>query len=192
MDQLATLEFALNELRRVVAALDETQMDTVTNCAPWTVRQLASHALNNQLLWAGIVTGRDTVSVEDTMGAVPYEGPLTPIADDAVDRAFAMWNTDGVLAGMHATPFGELPGTAVINFPIVDALAHAWDLSSTVGRAVEFPPETIPAIAAVFEATCTDAARATGLIRPATQAPAGATDTEQLMAAAGRTVHRDS
>ena len=104
MDQLATLEFALNELRRVVAGLDETQMDTVTNCEPWTVRRLASHALNNQLLWAGIATGRHTVSADDTMGAVPYEGDLTTFADDAADRALAMWRTEGVLEGMHATP----------------------------------------------------------------------------------------
>ena len=47
MNQLATLRYALNELTGVVAALDESQMDTVTNCAPWTVRQLASHAVNN-------------------------------------------------------------------------------------------------------------------------------------------------
>jgi uncharacterized protein (TIGR03086 family) len=190
MDQLETLEFAVNELRRVVTSLDETQMDTVTNCEPWTVRQLASHALNNQLLWAGIVTGQHTVSAEDTMGAVPYEGPLTPIADDAAARALAMWKTEGVLAGMHATPFGELPGSVVVLFPTVDALAHAWDISATVGRSVEFPSETIPTISAVFEATCTDAARAHGLIRPATEPPAGATDTERLMASSGRTIRR--
>ena len=134
MDQLETLEFAVNELHRSVAALDDSQMDTITNCAPWTVRQLASHALNNQLLWAGMVTGQETVSAEDTMGAVPYEGDLTPIADDAAGRALSMWRTDGVLEAMHKTPFGELPGSIVILFPTVDALAHAWDISSTVGR----------------------------------------------------------
>jgi uncharacterized protein (TIGR03086 family) len=190
MDQLETLEFAVNELRRAVVALDETQMDTVTNCEPWTVRQLASHALNNQLLWAGMVTGQSTVSADDTMGAVPYKGDLTPIMNDAADRALAMWRTEGVLAGVHATPFGELPGSVVILFPTVDALAHAWDISSTVGRPVEFPPETIPTVSAVFGATCTDAARDHGLIRPATEAPADATDTERLMATSGRTIRR--
>jgi hypothetical protein len=47
MDQMATLELAIGELRREVAALDDSKLDTVTNCAPWTVRRLASHALNN-------------------------------------------------------------------------------------------------------------------------------------------------
>jgi uncharacterized protein (TIGR03086 family) len=190
MDQLETLEFAVNELRRVAAALDETQMDTVTNCEPWTLRRLTSHALNNQLLWAGIVTGRETVSAEDTMGAVPYEDHATPIADDAADRALAMWRTEGVMAGMHATPFSELPGSTVIDFPTVVALTHAWDISASVGRPVEFPPETIPTISAVFKATYTDGAHTMGLIRPATEPPAEATDTERLMAAAGRTIHR--
>ena len=88
MDQLATLKYALDELTGVVAALDDSQMDTVTNCAPWTVRQLASHAVNNQLLWAGIVTGNDIVSAEVTMGAVAYDGDLAPFADDACTTGF--------------------------------------------------------------------------------------------------------
>ena len=50
MDQMATLEFAIGELHREVAALDDSELDIVTNCEPWTVRRLASHALNNQLL----------------------------------------------------------------------------------------------------------------------------------------------
>src|SRR4051794_5915775 len=108
MDQLATLEYALDELRAVVATLDDSQMDTVTNCEPWTVRRLASHALNNQLLWAGMVTGHELVSAGDTMGAVAIEGDLAAVADDVVERAMAMWRSDGVLASMHTTPFGEL------------------------------------------------------------------------------------
>jgi uncharacterized protein (TIGR03086 family) len=101
-----------------------------------------------------------------------------------------MWRTEGVLEAVHKTPFGELPGSIVILFPTVDALAHAWDISSTVGRGVEFPPETIPAISALFAATCTDAARDHGLIRPATEPPADATDTERVMATSGRSIPR--
>ena len=61
MDQLATYEYAMEELRRTVATLDDSHMETMTNCEPWTVRRLASHALNNQLLWAGVVTGQQIV-----------------------------------------------------------------------------------------------------------------------------------
>src|SRR3954454_8955866 len=106
MDQLATLEYALDELRGVVATLDDSEMGTVTNCDPWTVRRLASHALNNQLLWAGLVTGQELVSVDDTMGAVPIEGDLAPVAGEVSERAMVLWRTDGVLDAMHATPFG--------------------------------------------------------------------------------------
>ena len=74
----------------------------VTNCEPWTVGRLASHALNNQLLWAGVVTGQQLVSADDTMGAVPLEGDLATIADDVAARATAMWGTEGLLEG--ATP----------------------------------------------------------------------------------------
>jgi uncharacterized protein (TIGR03086 family) len=190
VDPLETLGYAVNELHGVVASMDDSQMSTVTNCAPWTVRQLASHALNNQLLWAGLVTDEHLVSMEDTMAAVPCEGDLVPIADDVVARVSKMWATEGVMERICATPFGEVPGSVVILFPTVDAAAHSWDLAISVGRAFEFVPEAIPAISAVVEATCTDAAREMGLIRAATTPPADATATEGLMALAGRTIPR--
>ena len=190
MSQLALLEYSLDELSRVVAALDDAQMATVSNCAPWTVRQLASHALNNQLLWAGMVTGEELVSAEVTMGAVAYDGDLAVFADEVARRALALWRTEGVLSQTHVTPLGELPGSIVINFPTIDALAHSWDLSASVGHAIEFAPEEMPGISAVVDATCTEGARAMGLIQPATEAPGDATDTERLMALAGRTIPR--
>ena len=190
MDELATLEYAVEELRRTVTSLDDSHMETVTNCEPWTVRRLASHALNNQLLWAGLVTGQQLVTVENTMGAVPIEGDLAPIADDVAVRAIAMWHTDGVLDAVHSTPFGELPGSVVVTFATIDALAHAWDLSSSVGSAIEFEPRAVPSISTIVAAVCTDDVRAMGVIKAATEPPTDATDTERLMATAGRTIHR--
>ena len=186
MDQLATLEFALGELRREVAALEDSEMDTFTNCAPWTVRRLASHALNNQLLWAGLATGEEIVTFEDTMGAVPYDGALATYADEVAERSLAMWQTPGALTGVHATPFGDLPGSVVVNFPTIDALCHAWDLSASLGRPLEFPPEWIPAVTAVVEATCTNPIRELGLIKDIAPVAPDAGDTERLMARAGR------
>src|SRR5262245_35471700 len=97
MDQLATLEFGLGELRREVHALDASDMGVVTNCDPWTIEQLGSHALNNQLLWAGLVTGERLVTLEDTMGAVPYDGDLATYADEVAKVAMDLWRTPGLL-----------------------------------------------------------------------------------------------
>lgn len=190
MSQLSVLEYSLGELRRVVVALDDSEMDTVTNCAPWTVRRLASHALNNQLFWGGVVTGEQPVSFEETMGAAPYDGDLAQYADEVVARALAMWRTDGVLTRTHVTPMGELLGSVVINFATIDALAHAWDISASLGRAIEFAPEELPAIAGIVDATCTDAARDHGLIQAVTVAPDDATESERLMTLAGRAIPR--
>lgn len=185
-DQVATLKFALGELHREVSSLHGSDLDVVSNCAPWTVRRLASHALNNQLLWAGLVTGVQIVTVEDTMGAVAYDGDLATYADEVVERSLVMWVTPGVLSALHATPFGDLPGSVVINFATIDALCHAWDLSASLGRPLEFPAESIPAVAAVVEATCTDAVRELGLIKAVAPVAADASATDRLMAQAGR------
>src|SRR5947209_4484555 len=70
-DPLGTLEASLQELQQAVESVEAPQMDIPANCEPWTVRQLASHALNNQLFWAGLATGNELVSAEDTMRGVP-------------------------------------------------------------------------------------------------------------------------
>jgi uncharacterized protein (TIGR03086 family) len=186
MNEMTTLEFAIGELRREVAALAASELDTVTNCEPWTVRRLASHALNNQLLWAGLVAGLETVTVEDTMGAIAYEGDLAAYADEVAERSLAMWATPNVFTALHATPFGELPGSVVVTFATIDALCHAWDQSASLGRPLEFPPESIPAVTALVEATCTDDVRALGLIKAVAQVAPDASDTDRLMAQAGR------
>jgi len=48
----------------------------------------------------------------------------------------------------------------------------------------------IPTISLVVAATCTDAARDHDLIKAVPPTPADATETEQLMALAGRTIPR--
>jgi len=190
VDRLHALDYALGQLGQVVGDLDESVMEAPTNCAPWSVRRLASHALNNQLLWAGLVTGQQLVARADALDAVPIPGDLEPVAADVTGRVLALWRSDGILDATHETPFGPLPGSVVIDFAIIDAAAHAWDLSASLGHPVEFDPSAIPVLAEVVDVTCTDAAREHDLIKAATQPPADATDTELLMAAAGRTIPR--
>ncbi|MEO6509531.1 MAG: TIGR03086 family metal-binding protein [Nocardioides sp.] len=190
MDHLTLLERAEIQLNHVIGTLDDAEMDMVSNCPPWTVRRLASHALKNQLVWAGTVTGQTLVTVEEAMGALPYDGDLTPIASEVTAQVSELWRRDGLLAAHHETPFGALPGSVVIDFAIIDAAAHAWDLSASVGRALEFPPETIPAMTDVVALTCTEHAVELGLIKPPTRPPDDATDTERLMAVAGRLIPR--
>jgi uncharacterized protein (TIGR03086 family) len=188
MDDLTLLTHAERELDRVISGLDDAEMDVVSNCAPWTVRRLASHVLKNQLFWAGLVTGQDLMAQDEAMAAVPYDGDLAPIAAEVTDRVTQLWHTEGVLAAHHDTPFGELPGAVVVNFALIDAAAHAWDLSASLDRAIEFPPEWIPRMTGVVELTCTEHAVEIGLIKSPTEPPPDATDTQRLMAAAGRTI----
>jgi uncharacterized protein (TIGR03086 family) len=188
MDELTLLTQAERELSRVISGLDDADTEVVSNCAPWTVRRLASHVLKNQLFWAGLVTGQDLMSQDEAMAAVPYDGDLAPIAAEVTEQVTELWHTDGVLAAHHGTPFGELPGAVVVNFALIDAAAHAWDLSASVGRAIEFPAEWIPGMTGVVDLTCTEHTVEIGLIKPPTQPPADATDTQRLMARAGRTI----
>jgi uncharacterized protein (TIGR03086 family) len=188
MDELTLLTQAERELNRVISGIESGDMDVVSNCDPWTVRRLASHVLKNQLFWAGLVTGEDLMSQDEAMAAVPYPGELGSIAAEVTDQVVQLWHTEGVLAAHHDTPFGELPGSVVVNFALIDAAAHAWDLSASLGRDFEFPPEWIPGMTGVVELTCTEHAVEIGLIKPPTDHAVDATPTQRLVAAAGRTI----
>jgi uncharacterized protein (TIGR03086 family) len=190
MDHLELLEQAEGQLVSVIRGLDESEMELTTNCPPWTIRRLASHVLKNQLFWAGTVTGQQLMALEEAMGAVPYDGDLAPIAADVVAQVLALWRRPDVMSDQHATPFGVLPGSVVVDFAIIDAAAHAWDLSASVGRSLEFPAETVASMWDVVGFTCTDHTVEIGLIKPPTKPPADASETERMMAAAGRTVPR--
>jgi len=188
MDELTLLTGAERGLNDVIAGLAVEELEAISNCAPWTVRRLASHALKNQLFWAGLVTGEALMAQDEAMAAVPYDGELAPIAADVTARVAELWHTDGVLAAVHETPFGQLPGAVVVNFALIDATAHAWDLAASVGRPIEFPPEWIPPLTGVVGLTCTAHTVEIGLVKPPTEPPAGASETQRLMAAAGRTI----
>ena len=109
----------------------------------------------------------------EAMAAVPYHGELAPIAAEVTDQVVRLWHAEGVLTAHHETPFGELPGAVVLNFAVVDAAAHAWDLSASLGRAIEFPAEWIPRMTGVVELTCTEHAVELGLVEPPTEPPTG-------------------
>ena len=190
MDHLTLLEQAESQLVQVIHRIDEAEMELPTNCPPWTVRRLASHALKNQLFWAGSASDQHLMALEEAMAAVPYDGDLAPIASDVGARVLELWRGDDVMTTEHDTPFGRLPGTVVVDFAIIDAAAHAWDLSASLGRSHDFPADTITTMADVVALTCTDHTVELGLVKPPTEPPADATDTERLMAAAGRTIPR--
>ena len=123
------------------------------------------------------------------MGGAPIAGDLAPVADDVAERSLELWRTDNVLTTIHHTPAGDLPGSIVVLFATIDAFAHAWDLSASVGRAYDFADDTGPTVGAIIETTA-DGARALGLIKPPTAPPADATESERLMALIGRTIPR--
>src|SRR3954447_7999032 len=101
MDHLELLEHAEGQLVTVIRGLEEPEMEVVTNCAPWTVRRLASHVLKNQLFWAGVATGQQLMALEEVMAAVPYDGDLAPIAADVAAQGLGLWHRPDVMAAQH-------------------------------------------------------------------------------------------
>ena len=191
MDQLALLTYSEDLLDRVVRGLADDEMEVDSNCPPWTIRHLASHALKNQLFWAGSVVGEDLMPLEESMAAVPYEGDLGEISARR-DRAGG---------GAVAPRRGHDCGTPhAVRRPARSGgrqLRHRRRCRPCLGRVGKprprdrVHPRDGPArLTDVFALTCNDHTVELGLIKPPTEPPADATDTERLLASAGRTIAR--
>lgn len=186
MDPVETLSKCLDNLRGTVASVPADEWDTVTNCEPWTADVLLGHALASQQLWLGAVDGDERVSLGAVMSPEPVGGDRLARVDAVIADAIATWRTPGVLERDLTGPFGTLPGSATLVFPSIDALAHTWDLASSVGLDPELSPEMLEIGEALVAAAVNDTTRSFGLFAEPPTLPDDATDTDRLMAKAGR------
>ena len=121
------------------------------------------------------------------MGAVAYDGDLAAYADEVPERSAG---DVGERRCAHRRSMPRRSVSCPVRWssisPTIDALCHAWDLSASLGRPLEFPRDSMPAVTAIVDATCTDDVRALGLIKAVQQTAPDASDTDRLMAKAGR------
>lgn len=186
MDPVETLEQCLRHMRATVAAVPDDEWDTVTNCAPWTADVLAGHMVASQLLWLGTIDGNQRVDVGQVMKPEALGGDRLARIDEVIDEAIRVWSTDGVLERDLTGAFGTLPGRDTIVFPSIDALAHTWDLASSTGLDPDLPDDMLPVATDLIDRAVNDTTRSFGLFADEPTLADDVSDTDRLMARAGR------
>ncbi len=186
MDPIDTLARCLAHTRATVAAVPDGEWTTVTNCEPWTADVLLGHIVASQLLWLGAIDGNERVSVSQVMKPEALGGDRLARLDEVIDEALTVWRTDGVLDRDITGAFGTLPGYDTIVFPSIDALAHTWDLASSTGLDPDLPDEMLPIAKDLVARAVNDTTRQFGLFAEPPALDAHATETDRLMALAGR------
>jgi hypothetical protein len=141
-DDLTPLTDAEYELNRVISAIDDLEMDILTNCARGRSAGLASYALKNQPFWVGRVTGQEISGAEESMAAC-LRRRTAPIADEVPRASVGTSAHRRVMTARHATPFGDKPWLWSSTSP---HRRHCPRRMGPVqpGPGDEFPPTWIP------------------------------------------------
>lgn len=152
MDQPAAHQRAQEAFAAVLSHVGPDQLALPTPCGQWNVAQLVGHVIDGNRR----ISGEDPIVV-DTLPAMVEAHAASAAAAQVVLAA------PGALTQPFPTPFGELPGSVMVNLRTADALTHAWDLAHATGQPEDVDPEVAQAMLAFSQARLTPALRGPGL-----------------------------
>lgn len=182
------LERAIASTRAVIANIKPDQLDDPTPCQSWTVRDCLEHVLGGQYYFAESV---NTGKAGELGGTDLARGDLVATFDDGAKAAVAAFASPGAIDKMIELPFGTMPAAAWMGIATTDTFMHGWDLAKATGQSTDLDPEFAAEVLAQSRAFIADAFRGPDTQAPfgaEQQAPAGASNADQLAAFLGRTV----
>ncbi|MBV2153849.1 TIGR03086 family metal-binding protein [Kitasatospora sp. SUK 42] len=122
---------ALGQLERLFAATTPADLDRQTPCTEFTLRELLNHVVGGVHRCAYMGEGGRAedivVGIED-----PSDEGWSAALSRASARAAAAWADDTKLGRPTFAPWGEVPGAAAVSGYLMEAAAHAWDISRTL------------------------------------------------------------
>ena len=181
----APLQAAIESTRAELAAVGPEHLDAPTPCESWNVRDLINHLIGAQHFFLAVVEGTAPSGEHHDFASGDYVSAFDDISGQLVE-AFA---AEGTMDKILTAPFGQLPGRAFIGFAVNDTFVHGWDLAKSTGRSTDIAPELAAGVLAGARTSIPDAMRgADGKMPfgPAQEAPAGASNADQLAAFLGR------
>jgi uncharacterized protein (TIGR03086 family) len=182
--QVTDLNRALQSTLAILAKVEPDQLDAPTPCASWDVRALINHFVGTARWWAGTVTGAGDVAEADYAA-----GDFVAAYQESIELVIAAFEADGVLGRTVRLPFGEFPGAVVVGMAALDQFVHGWDLARAIGQHTDLDPALAAELLSQARLTITDALRGPdgqAPFGPARDAPAGASQADQLAAFLGR------
>ncbi len=183
----APLQAAVASTRAELAAVRPGQLDLATPCQSWKVSELINHVVGAQHFFLAVVEGSPPSGAQQDFAAGDYLAAF----DDISTRLVAAFAADGVMDKVLTAPFGQMPGRAFIGFAVNDTFVHGWDLAKSTGRSTDLAPELAAGVLAGVKSTIPAAMRGEDgkmPFGPIQEAPAGASNADQLAAFLGRSV----
>lgn len=154
-------------------------------CEGWRAIDVLSH-----------VTGTVQKSVTALGGGDYASTPGEAASEVDTTEAIARWQesaaraADAILTAdldrPVPSPRGEMPLREALALPVADLAVHAWDIAAAAGRDLDLPDDLRAHVEGMTRSVPDEMLRSEGTFGPALEPPAGASETEKLMAFLGR------
>src|SRR5262245_1923890 len=135
------LERAFASSAKVVANVQEGDLDLPTPCASWKVRDLLAHMVGGATFFA--IAAEPGVAPTDPQTTAD-ETSTTDVAsryEQNAARAVAAFRAEGAMEKTMKLPFGDFPGAIFVAIAASDAFTHGWDLAKAIGQSTDLDPE---------------------------------------------------
>ncbi len=160
-----------------VEALTPQDLSRPTPCPDWDVRALLAHVVAATDGLVAMLHDQTPDWGKDALG----DDPAAAVRG-SVEASLAAWAEPGAVD----TPSNQMPGMRVVDFAMGDAVAHAWDLASALGRPLDLPDEAAQAVLDRWQGEPADIGRTFGAFGPRVTVPADAPPLHRLLGEMGR------
>ncbi|MFI5747702.1 TIGR03086 family metal-binding protein [Streptomyces sp. NPDC051644] len=169
-----------------VHGVRDDQWSAPTPCTEWTVRDLVTHLVSEQLWVPPLLTeGRTVAEVGDAFdGDVLGDDPVA-VWDRAADGARQAFEAPGALERTVNLSYGNSAADAYCAQMVADAVVHAWDLSRAIGADERLPAPLVAFTRREVGPYAKDLSQS-GLFAPPVETPADADPQTELLALLGR------
>jgi uncharacterized protein (TIGR03086 family) len=144
LDPLVALDRAVEEFRRHLLAVGESDWTAATPCVEWDVHFLVAHAVGGNRFASMVLDGQ---SAAEALAVVMGTSQLgaSPLADfdDSAAAQRERFGRPGALEAGVSHPLGEISGRRFLGMRVFDVAVHGWDLATALGRAVMFDDDLV-------------------------------------------------
>lgn len=124
------LAVALGVTEQLIAGVRADQWGGPTPCTGWSVRELVSHVVAGNNLFASALSGEPVPPPDDRL-LMAYR--------DSAAALLGAFGQPGALDAVVTVPFGSVPGIVALHLRITEVLVHGWDLARATGQPAAFP-----------------------------------------------------
>jgi len=171
---------------RVLTQVDDEHLELETPCEGWNVQALISHVVLGDAAVPLLFAGEALPATMTIDTSILGPNPVATWRGTAL-AAIEAFRSPGAMEQIVQHSTGERPGSVIARFRLVDQLAHAWDLATTIGVEVDIP-EALAEAALDFLYPMVDQLRESQVFGPPVAPPDGSNAVVRFLGLLGRTV----